>query len=104
MQLAETPQHDLIECRIVFEDQRRVLRGQRMQRIRELLHIVVLLRTNREAEHGPGQIDQLQVIVILIVRIVQHRVVIRFFDPRDRAEVARQRNVCRHMLRAIQFQ
>ena len=58
----------------------RIFGDQLVQRVRELLLFAAPLRLDREARHRRREHDRLQVVVILVVRIVQHGVEVQLVD------------------------
>ena len=80
VQLAEAAQNDFIERHDVLDQQRGILSLGDMQRIGDLLRILVVLSANGQAEHRARQLDGFQVEVILVMRVVEHGVVVRLID------------------------
>ena len=68
-----------------------VLGGELVQRIGKALLVAAALRLDRDAEHGRRKRHRLQVILVLVVRVVQHGIQVQLVDLGDRADVARDR-------------
>jgi hypothetical protein len=76
---------------MVLDAHARILRDELVQGVRKLLLLATLLRLDRETRHRWRKGDRLQVIVILVVRVVQHCVEVQLVDFRHGADVAGNR-------------
>jgi hypothetical protein len=85
VQVTEPVQHGLVLRRMMLDTRARVLGDEAMQRLGELLLLAALLGTDRDTQHCRREHDRLEVVVVLVVRIVQHRVEVQLVDLRDRA-------------------
>ena len=68
-----------------------ILGHQAVQGLGQLLLVAALLAADREPEHRRRKGDRLQVVVVLVVRIVQHGVEVQLVDLRHGADVTRDR-------------
>ena len=91
MQIAEAVEHRLVLRRVMLDAHAGILGHQPVQRLGELLLVAALLGCDREPEHRRRERDRLQVVVILVVRVVQHGVEMQLVDLRHGADVAGDR-------------
>ena len=99
VKLAHAVEHRLVHGRVVLDAHARVLGGELVQRVGEALLIAAPLRLDRDAEHRRREGDGLQVILVLVVRIVQHRVQMQLVDLGDGADVPG--HGARHLARVL---
>ncbi len=69
----------------------RIFLGELGERGRELLLLALVRGLDRQAEHRHREIERLEMDLVLVVRIVQHRVEMDFLDLRDGRDVAGDR-------------
>ena len=74
---------------LVLDADAGILGGELVQRLGQLVLVPAPLRLDRDAEHGRRVGHRLQVEVVLVVRIVQHRVEVQFVELGHGADVAR---------------
>ena len=89
VQLAHAVEHRLVHARMMLDAHARILRHQLVQAVREALFLATPFRFDGDAEHRRRERDRLEVKLILIVRVVEHRVEMQLVDLRDGADVAR---------------
>ena len=91
VQVAEAVEHGLVLRGVVLDAHARVLGDEAVQRLGELLLVAALLGADRQPEHRRRERDRLQVVVVLVVRVVQHGVEVQLVDLRHGADVAGNR-------------
>ena len=91
MQVRKAADHALVELLVVLDAEARIFFAESLQRRCELLLLALVRGLDRKAKHRHGKIEWFQVNLILVVRIVQHRVEMDFIDLRDGRDVARNR-------------
>ena len=74
---------------VVLDAHARIFGGELVQGVGEALLVAAPLRLDGEPSIGGGKCDGLQVVAVLVVRIVQHRIEVQLVDLRDGADVAR---------------
>ena len=89
MQVAEAVQHGFVLRDVMFDAHARVLGHEAMQAFGQLLLVTALLGADREPEHRWRERHGLQVIIVFVVRVVQHGVEMNLVDLRHRADVTR---------------
>ena len=87
VQFAHAVEHGLIDRRVVLDAHAGVFRGELVQRVGQALLIAASLRLDRQPEHRRREGDGLEVILVLIVRVVQHRIEVQLIDLGDRTDV-----------------
>ena len=88
MQLAHAVQHGLVQARVMLDAHARILRDELVQSVRQLLLLAAPLRLDRQSGHRRRERDRLEVVMILIVRVVQHGIEMQLVDLRHGADVA----------------
>ena len=103
MQIAHAVEHGLVQARVMLDAHARIFGDELVQSVRELLFFAAPLGLDREPGHRRRERDRLQVIVVLVVRVVQHRVEVQLVDLRHRADVAGNRVRDLRVLLALQL-
>ncbi len=91
VELAAPIQHRLVDGGMMLDAHARIFGDQLVQSVRKPLFIAAALRRDCNTQHGRRKAHCLQVIMVLVVRIMQHRVQVQLFDLCDRADIARNR-------------
>ena len=94
--------HRLVGGSAVTHPEAGVLGSKLVQHVGDALLVPAALRLDREPVHRDRKLKGAEVIVVLIVGIVQHRVELDIVDLGDRADVAWHQEVRLHVLLALQ--
>ena len=89
VKLAHAVEHRLVDRRMVLDAHARILRGELVQRVREALLIPAPLRLDGQTQHRRWEGDRLQVVLVLLVRVVQHGIQVQLVHLGDRTDVSR---------------
>ncbi len=104
VQLAETAHDGLLGRADAFDDQRWVLGGEFMDRAGELGLVGVVLELDRQAVHGLGQGQGLEMHRVQVVALVEHGIEVDLVNLADRADVARPQLINLVGLLALAFE
>jgi hypothetical protein len=88
VQLTHPIENRLIEARVMLDAHARILGHQLVQAIRQLLLLAAALGFDREARHRRRKDNRLEVIVIFVVRVMQHGVEMQLVHFGDGADIA----------------
>ena len=87
VKLAHAVEHGLVHRGVVLDAHARVLGGELVQGVGEALLVAAALRLDRESEHRRREGDRLQVVLVLLVRVMQHCIQVQLLHLGDRADV-----------------
>src|SRR6185312_13158380 len=88
MQLAGAVEDRLVDRGVMLDADAGILRGELVQRIGEPLLVAAALRLYRQAQHRRREGNGLQVVLVLVVRVMQHCIEVQLLYLRDRADIA----------------
>ena len=87
MEFTHAVEHRLVNGGVVLDPHARIFRGELVERVGESLLVAAPLRLDGHAEHGRRIRHGLQVVLVLVVRVVQHRVQVQLIDLGDGTDV-----------------
>ena len=104
MQLAEAVDDGLVGVRHMLDLQARVFIDQLLQDLPHALVVAAALGLDRQPVHGDGEVQRLQVDMVILSGIVQHRIEVDLVDLGHRADVARLAALHLDMVLALQHE